>query len=46
MKAARKLHFTGSIQKDKPLASILKLISTSTSVRFEFKNTILYITKP
>ncbi|NQX39533.1 DUF4974 domain-containing protein [Pedobacter steynii] len=44
--AARKLHFTGTIQKNKSLASILKLISTSTPVRFEFKNTILYITKP
>lgn len=44
--AARKLHFTGSIRKDRPLSIVLKLISTATTVKFEFKNTILYITKP
>ncbi|WP_158622443.1 FecR family protein [Pedobacter sp. KBW06] len=43
---ARKLHFTGSMQKDKPLSTVLRFISTSTNVKFEFKNSTLYITKP
>ena len=44
--AARKLRFTGSIKKDQPLSTLLRLISATTTVKFEFKNTILYITKP
>ncbi|WP_161805883.1 FecR family protein [Pedobacter sp. Hv1] len=42
---AKKLRFTGSMQKDKPLSTVLKFISTSTTVKFEFKNSTLYITK-
>ncbi|WEK19984.1 MAG: DUF4974 domain-containing protein [Candidatus Pedobacter colombiensis] len=43
---ARQLRFTGSIEKDKTLNTVLSLISTSTNVKFEIRNGTLYITKP
>jgi ferric-dicitrate binding protein FerR (iron transport regulator) len=43
--SARQLRFTGSIEKDKTLNTVLKLISTSAKVSFELRNGTLYITK-
>lgn len=43
---AKQLRFTGSIEKDKTLNTALKLIGTSTNVKFEIRNETLYITKP
>ncbi len=45
-KEARQLHFTGTIEKDNNLNTVLKLISTSTNVKFEIEKQTLYITKP
>lgn len=45
-KEAEQLRFTGSIEKDKTLNTVLNLISTSTNVKFEIRNHTLYITKP
>lgn len=44
--AARQLRFTGSIERDNTLNTALKLIETSTNVKFEIRNGTLYITKP
>lgn len=44
--AARQLRFTGSIEKDNTLNTVLKLIETSTNVKFEIRNGTLYVTKP
>jgi len=43
---ARLLRFTGSIEKDKTLNTVLQLIGASTNVKFEIRNETLYITKP
>lgn len=43
---ARQLRFTGSIEKDKTLNTVLQLIGTATNVKFEIRNGTLYITKP
>lgn len=42
---AKKLRFTGSIEKDKTLNTVLNLIGASTHVKFEIRNGTLYITK-
>jgi transmembrane sensor len=42
---ARQLRFTGSIEKNNTLNTVLKLIGTSTNVKFEIRNGTLYITK-
>ena len=44
--AAKQLRFTGSIEKENTLNKVLKLIETSTNVKFEIQNGTLYITKP
>jgi transmembrane sensor len=42
---AKALRFTGSIEKNNTLNTLLKLIGTSTNVKFEIRNETLYITK-